>query len=195
MQLYLCFCWQHSSCCAGDACVVSLSLFMRRFDAARLGPSSPPCRYSRLLSFLWALMKSNVVSDPVFVVGRCIRGRNPSKIFGTIREQGIAATECLLMYWQIQNGRTNVTHDKGAGRPSTAITENNIERARDMVLLDKRVSIDEVAHVLQISHGSDYELMHNKLGFHKICARWVPKQLSEVHKQTRVDICQKHLHL
>ena len=117
------------------------------------------------------------------------------KDFRHKREQCIAATECLRMDWKIKNGRTIVTHDKGAGRPSTAITENNIERARDMVLLDKRVSIDEVAHVLQISHGSDYELMHNKLGFHKICARWVPKQLSEVHKQTRVDICQKHLHL
>ena len=68
-----------------------------------------------------------------------------------------------------------------------AVTEDNIERACDMVLLD------EVAHVLQISHGSAYKLMHNKLGFHKVCARWVPKQLTEVHKQMHVDICQKHL--
>ena len=60
-----------------------------------------------------------------------------------------------------------------------------------MVLLHRPVTIDEVAHVLQISHGSVYELMHNKLGFHKVCARWVPKQLTEVHKQTRVDISQK----
>ena len=55
------------------------------------------------------------------------------------------------------------------------------------------MTIDEVAHVLQISHGSAYEMMHNKLGFHKVCARWVPKQLTEVNKQMRVDICQKHL--
>ena len=33
-------------------------------------------------------------------------------------------------------------------------------------------------------------MMDNKLGFHKACARWVPKQLTEVHKQTRVDIFQ-----
>ena len=62
-----------------------------------------------------------------------------------------------------------------------------------MVLLDRRVTIDEVAHVLQISHGSAYEMMHNKLVFHKVCARWVPKQLKEMHKQTGVDMCQKHL--
>ena len=28
-------------------------------------------------------------------------------------------------------------YDKGAGRPSTAIAEDNTERARDMVLLDE----------------------------------------------------------
>ena len=47
-----------------------------------------------------------------------------------------------------------------------------------MVLLDRGVTIDEVAHVLQNSHGSAYEMMHNKLGFHKACARWIPKQLA-----------------
>ena len=54
---------------------------------------------------------------------------------------------------KLKNGHTNVTHDKGAGQPSMAITEH----ARDMVLLDRRVTIDEVAHVLQISHGSPME--------------------------------------
>ena len=53
-------------------------------------------------------------------------------------------------------------HDKGSGWPATAITEDNIdERARDMVLLDRRVTVDEVAHVLLISHGLAYEMMHN----------------------------------
>ena len=73
------------------------------------------------------------------------------------------------------------------------MTEDNIERAHDMVLLDRRVSIDEVARVLQISHGSAYKMMHKKLRFHKVCARWVPKQLTELHKQMHVDICRKHL--
>ena len=51
-----------------------------------------------------------------------------------------------------------------------------------MVLLDRRVTIDEVAHVMQIIHGSAYEMMHNKFGFHEVCARCVPKQLTEVYK-------------
>jgi transposase len=35
---------------------------------------------------------------------------------------------------KFKNGRTSVTHEEGAGRPSTAITDDNIERVRDMVL-------------------------------------------------------------
>ena len=72
---------------------------------------------------------------------------------------------------KLKNGRTNVMHDKGARRRSTAITEH----AHDMVLLERRATADEVAHVLQISHCSAYEMMHNKLGFYKVCGRWVPK--------------------
>ena len=48
----------------------------------------------------------------------------------------------MLSLWSVykwiekfKNGHTNVTHDKGAERPSTAITEDNIKLARDMVLL------------------------------------------------------------
>lgn len=51
-----------------------------------------------------------------------------------------------------------------------------------------------MAHHLQISHGSAYEIIQNRLGFHKVCVRWVPKQLTVLHKQTRLDICQTHLH-
>jgi hypothetical protein len=40
-------------------------------------------------------------------------------------------------------------HEEGARRPPTATTDNNIERVRDMVLLDRRLTVDEVANRLQ----------------------------------------------
>jgi transposase len=68
---------------------------------------------------------------------------------------------------KLKNGRTSVTHEEGDGRPSTT-TDDNIERVRDMVPLDRRLAIDEVANYLQISHGTAYDIIHNRLGFH-IC--------------------------
>jgi hypothetical protein len=29
-------------------------------------------------------------------------------------------------------------------------------------------------------------------GFHKVCARWAAKQLTALHKQTCLDMCQQH---
>jgi len=52
------------------------------------------------------------------------------------------------------------------------------------------VTIDEVANHFEISHGSAYDIIHNRLGFCKVCARWVPKQLTEEHRNNRVAICQ-----
>jgi len=79
---------------------------------------------------------------------------------------------------------------KGTGRPSTTTTDDNIKRICVMVLLDRWLTIDEVPNRLQISHSSAYEIIHN---FHKVCARWIPKQLTMLHKQTRLHICQQNL--
>ena len=94
---------------------------------------------------------------------------------------------------KFKNGRTNVTHEEEAGRPSTATTDDNNERVRDMVLLNRRLTVNEVANHLHISHGSAYDIIHNRIVFHKVCVRWVPKQLTMLHKQTRLDICQQNL--
>jgi hypothetical protein len=54
---------------------------------------------------------------------------------------------------KLKNGHTSVTHE-GAGRPPNATTDDNNERVCDTVLLDRLLTIDEVANCLQISHGS-----------------------------------------
>ena len=94
---------------------------------------------------------------------------------------------------KFKTGHTSAMREGGVRHPSTATTDNNIDRVHDMVLLHRWLSIDEVANLLYISHGSAYEIIHNRLGFHKVCARWVPKQLTMLHKQTHLDICQQKL--
>jgi hypothetical protein len=51
---------------------------------------------------------------------------------------------------KIQKGSHNVTHEERAGRPPTA-TIDNIERVRDVILLDRRLTVDGVANRLQIT--------------------------------------------
>jgi hypothetical protein len=46
------------------------------------------------------------------------------------------------------NGHTSVTHEDGAGHPTTVTNEDNAESACDMVLLDRQVTTDEVANYI-----------------------------------------------
>jgi hypothetical protein len=59
---------------------------------------------------------------------------------------------------KIQKCSHNVTHEK-AGRPSTATTDDNIERVRDVTLLHRRLTVGGVANRLKISHGSAFEII------------------------------------
>jgi hypothetical protein len=63
-----------------------------------------------------------------------------------------------------------------------------------MILDNRRVTIDEVAYYLLISHMVlSMKSSTTVLGFHKVCARWVPKQLTEEHKCNHLTICQSLL--
>jgi hypothetical protein len=63
-----------------------------------------------------------------------------------------------------------------------SITDASTEQVHDMILQNRWVIIEEVAHQLQVSRGSAYEIVHGRLAFHKVFAEWVSKQLAELHK-------------
>ena len=46
---------------------------------------------------------------------------------------------------------------------------------------------------MDISAGSSHHIIHDGLKFQKVCARWVPKQLTPEMKERRVDACQELL--
>ncbi|KAJ4435469.1 hypothetical protein ANN_18085, partial [Periplaneta americana] len=84
------------------------------------------------------------------------------------------------------NGRTNVHDETRPGRP-TLITEDLKTKVNDRILQDRRTSLDEL-HIAfpDISRSLLGEIVSQHLGYHKICARWVPRQLSDQHKTQRI---------
>jgi hypothetical protein len=58
----------------------------------------------------------------------------------------------------------------------------------------RQVTIHKMANCLQINHGSAHRVTRIRLGFHKMCARWAPKQFTVFHKQMHLYICQQHLY-
>jgi histone-lysine N-methyltransferase SETMAR len=86
-----------------------------------------------------------------------------------------------------------VTDAECLGRPTTATTAQNEERAGKLILQNRRVTVDKIAKQLNIGVGSAYSVVHDNLLLRKVCARWVLKELMDVHKCMRLDICSHHL--
>ena len=79
-----------------------------------------------------------------------------------------------------------------SGRPSSAHGSANIDQEDALIKENRRIVIDELAESLGVRAGSAVKMM-DTLGYSKVCARWVPRQLTEAHKQFRPEACSKLL--
>jgi len=90
---------------------------------------------------------------------------------------------------RFRQGRTSLEDDPRIGRPVTGVTDGNIEAVRTLIEENPHISIRYLAFELGVSYGTISVIIHDELKLKKLCARWVPHQLSEECKQKRVEIC------
>jgi hypothetical protein len=116
-------------------------------------------------------------SDTILVGWWCPRGRSTSLTSGQYGNSSLPQRNMYEWITMLKNYRTSANEEERPGRPSTSTIEETTEWVRATILDNRRVTIDEVGHHLRISHGSARGIIQDRLGFHKVCARWVPKQL------------------
>ena len=49
---------------------------------------------------------------------------------------------------------------------------------------DRKWKVHELTHIVKISDGSVFTILHEHLGMQKLCAKWVPR---DDQKQQRID--------
>jgi hypothetical protein len=59
---------------------------------------------------------------------------------------------------------------------------DNVEQVNAMVQEDRQITVTDIADKLNFSSGSVYSIIHEGVGYHKTCVRWVPKPLTDEHK-------------
>ena len=94
---------------------------------------------------------------------------------------------------KFSEGRTSIEHEHRVGWPVEIATPAKLQRVEDIIRADSRVTIDAVATATGSSHGQSYNMMHERLGVHKVCSRWVPRQLIPQHKSQRMGLSLQHL--
>jgi histone-lysine N-methyltransferase SETMAR len=95
--------------------------------------------------------------------------------------------------WKVQNGRQIVSDEHWRGRPVSVTSETVKQQIEQRIHDYRRVTIDEIAVEFNMSHGSAYSIVHDDLGYRKLCSKWVARQLSDNHTRARQTICQEHL--
>ena len=86
-----------------------------------------------------------------------------------------------VKFWvgEFKRSRTSLEDETRSGRPSDATDEEMCNKVRDLVYSDRRIKVEEIANALHISHSSVSTTLHDRLGMHKLTARWVSKSLSD----------------
>ena len=96
---------------------------------------------------------------------------------------------------KFKSGRKRVSDEAWLGHLSTSCTEDHIDHVNAFIQEDQRNTVSEVAELLDISAGSAYAVLHDNLGCQKVCARWVPRQLTNTHKQQHMEVATQYLQL
>jgi hypothetical protein len=62
-----------------------------------------------------------------------------------------------------------------------------VEHTEQVIQENRRVTTDEAALELDISHGPAHHIKHNIFQYHKVCARWVSRKLTAELKEWHMD--------
>ena len=94
---------------------------------------------------------------------------------------------------RFKQGRTSVEDDPRVGRSVTEATDQNIEVIRTLIDENPHISIRYMVFETGSSYGNINRIIHDELKLKKLCAKWVPHQLTEKCKQQRMEISQENL--
>jgi len=94
---------------------------------------------------------------------------------------------------KFNSGRESVEDEARSGRPISTSTAETIDAVEKLLRSDRRLKIREMATQLDLPKTTVHEIVHEKLNFRKVCARWVPKMLTADHKTKRLRISIEHL--
>jgi histone-lysine N-methyltransferase SETMAR len=90
-------------------------------------------------------------------------------------------------------GRMDVNDDARSGRPSTAQTDDNVKNVKELVRSDRRLTVRFVADQLNLNRETVRLILTENLNMRKVCAKMVPKNLSEEQKERRLQVCSELL--
>jgi len=99
----------------------------------------------------------------------------------------MSRTQIYEWYKAFREGRENAEDEPRSGRPSTARTDENIDRVREFLNLDRPSSLREISQEMNLSYFVVQKIVTEELHMRKVCAKLVRKVLTAEQKEQRVQ--------
>jgi histone-lysine N-methyltransferase SETMAR len=101
----------------------------------------------------------------------------------------------LVFKWhnRFSDGIGSLIDDKREGRPSFKTSDVVKNEVRDVIDGDRRLTVREVVDKCVISKTTVHEILVQELHMNRICARWVPRMLSEENMTNRTEVSRQFL--
>ena len=106
-----------------------------------------------------------------------------------VQVHGDSAMKKTAVYkWakRFAEGRESVTDEERSGRPETSRTEENIAKVHQILRENCRLTVRSIAERVNVDRETVRKILTEDLDMRKVCARMVPKQLTEKQKLRRV---------
>jgi len=88
---------------------------------------------------------------------------------------------------KFKGGRESVRDDERCGRGREVRTSELVGKIRTFMDEDRRVSIETISEQFEVSVGTVHKIIHDELNMRKICAKFVPRVLSDEQKERQTN--------
>ena len=121
-------------------------------------------------------------------------GKTPTETFNLLQEvygdATMSRTRIFEWHKRFREGREDVEDDPKSGRPTTSRANENVERVREKVRNDRRLTVRMIADELSMNSERVWRIITEDLGMRKVCAKMVPRLLNDGQKENHVQVCQ-----
>ncbi|UYV62056.1 hypothetical protein LAZ67_1007664 [Cordylochernes scorpioides] len=129
----------------------------------------------------------------------CKKGKSPKEIYkdmvDTLRKDAPSYSTVKKGVAAFKLGRISTEDEHRPGRPVESVTQENIDKIHDLVMLDRIMTVRKIEETLGIPKTTVDRILREHLGLRKLSARWVPKLLTPDQKAVRRKLSSDNLAL
>ncbi|XP_067949962.1 protein GVQW3-like [Watersipora subatra] len=108
-----------------------------------------------------------------------------SKIQQAYGDTALSRAQVFRWFKAFSEGKDSVEDDTRLGRPSSVHNDANVERIRELVHSDRRLTVRMIAEQLQLNPVTVHQILTVDLEMKEISAKFVPKNLTFEQKENR----------